>query len=107
VVSFTPLPLYSRGKNPRYPLDRRLGGPQSRSGRLGEEKILDPAGTRTPTPRSSSPQPVGFPVYVLTEKEFPILPITRYYHPIHVVQVAKIHYTEIIVRSTEWNEILK
>jgi hypothetical protein len=27
VVSFTPLPL-----NPWYPLDRRLGGPQSRSG---------------------------------------------------------------------------
>jgi hypothetical protein len=26
------------GKEPRYPLDRRLGGPQSRSGRSGEEK---------------------------------------------------------------------
>jgi len=26
------------GKNPWYPLDRRLGGPQSRSGRGGEEK---------------------------------------------------------------------
>jgi hypothetical protein len=32
VVSFTPLPLYTRGKSPRYPLDRRLGGPESRSG---------------------------------------------------------------------------
>jgi len=29
VVSFTPRPLYRRGKSPRYPLDRRLGGPQS------------------------------------------------------------------------------
>jgi hypothetical protein len=29
VVSFTPLPLYPRGKSPRYPLDRRLGGPQN------------------------------------------------------------------------------
>jgi hypothetical protein len=28
----------SRGKSPRYPLDRRLGGPQSRSGRGGEEE---------------------------------------------------------------------
>jgi hypothetical protein len=28
--SFTPRPLYSLGTNPRYPLDRRLGGPQSR-----------------------------------------------------------------------------
>jgi hypothetical protein len=25
------------GKEPRYPLDRRLGGPQGRSGRGGEE----------------------------------------------------------------------
>jgi hypothetical protein len=29
VVSFTPRPLYPRGKSPRYPLDRRLGGPES------------------------------------------------------------------------------
>jgi hypothetical protein len=42
------------GKSPRYPLDRRLGGPQSRPGRLEEEQILDPTGTRTPAPRSSS-----------------------------------------------------
>jgi hypothetical protein len=38
------------GKSLRYPLDRRLSGPQSRSGRRGEEKILPPIGTRTPTP---------------------------------------------------------
>jgi hypothetical protein len=37
VVSFTPLSLYRW-----YPLGRRLGGPQSRSGRRGEEKIHDP-----------------------------------------------------------------
>jgi hypothetical protein len=43
VVSFTPRPLYPRGKSPRYPLDRRLNGPQSRSGRRGEEKILSKA----------------------------------------------------------------
>jgi hypothetical protein len=49
-----PTPFYSRGKSPRYPLNRRFGGPQSRFGRHGEEKILDPTGTRTPTPRSSS-----------------------------------------------------
>jgi hypothetical protein len=29
------------GESPRYPLDARLGGPQSRSGRRGEEKALD------------------------------------------------------------------
>jgi hypothetical protein len=55
LVSFTPRPLYPRWKNPRYSLDRRLGGPQSRSRRLEEKKILNPIGTRTPTPRSSSP----------------------------------------------------
>jgi hypothetical protein len=29
MASFTPRPLYSRGKSPRYPLDRRLGGPHN------------------------------------------------------------------------------
>jgi hypothetical protein len=40
VVRFTPLPLYSRGKIPRYTLCKRLGGPRSRSGRYGENKTL-------------------------------------------------------------------
>jgi hypothetical protein len=34
--------VYSQGKSPWYPLDRRLGGPQSRSGRRGEEKNSQP-----------------------------------------------------------------
>jgi hypothetical protein len=55
VVNFTLRPLYPRGKSPRYPVDRRLGGPQSRSERLGEKKILDPTGTRTPTSPPFSP----------------------------------------------------
>jgi hypothetical protein len=38
VVSFIPQPLYCRSKISRYPLDRRLCGPQSRSRRGGEEK---------------------------------------------------------------------
>jgi hypothetical protein len=38
VVSFTPRPLYPQGKSPWYPLYKRLGGPQSRSGRSDEEK---------------------------------------------------------------------
>jgi hypothetical protein len=40
VVSFTPLPLYLWGKNHQYPLYRRVGKPQSRSGRHGKVKIL-------------------------------------------------------------------
>jgi hypothetical protein len=56
VVSFTPQQLYPRRKSLRYPLDRRLDGLQSQSGRR-EEKIL--TGTRTSAPRSSSRQPVA------------------------------------------------
>jgi hypothetical protein len=48
VVSFTPRPLYPRGKSRQYLLDRRLGGSQSRSGRCGEEKNLAPARNKTP-----------------------------------------------------------
>jgi hypothetical protein len=33
-----PAALYPRGKDPRYPLYRRLGGPQSRSGHRGYRK---------------------------------------------------------------------
>jgi hypothetical protein len=55
VVGFTPVALYPRAKNPRYSLDRTQGGPQNRSGWRGEEKNLAPTGTRTPTPRPSSP----------------------------------------------------
>jgi hypothetical protein len=39
VVSFRPRPLYFRRKRLQYPLDRRLGGPQNRSGRCGEERF--------------------------------------------------------------------
>jgi hypothetical protein len=35
-----------RSTSPLCTLDRRLGGPQSRSGRLGEENIFDPTGTQ-------------------------------------------------------------
>jgi hypothetical protein len=42
VVNFTPRPLYLLGKSPWNPLDRRLGGTQSRSGHGGEEKTSQP-----------------------------------------------------------------
>jgi hypothetical protein len=42
VVSFTPWPLYPQGKSLWYPLERRLGGTQSRFERGGEEKISQP-----------------------------------------------------------------
>jgi hypothetical protein len=45
VVSFTPGPLYPRGKSPRYPLEMRLGGPQSRFGRCGEKCLVSDSST--------------------------------------------------------------
>jgi hypothetical protein len=42
VVSFTPRPIYPQGKSPWYPLDRRVGGPQSCSAHGGEEKNSQP-----------------------------------------------------------------
>jgi hypothetical protein len=45
------------GKETRYPLDRRLGGPQSRSGQYGEVKILDPIGLEL--------RPLGRPAILL------------------------------------------
>jgi hypothetical protein len=38
VISFMPPLLHPQGKSPPYPLYRRLGGPQNRSGRGGEVK---------------------------------------------------------------------
>jgi hypothetical protein len=61
VVSFTFRSLYPRGQNAEYPLDRRLGGPQGRSERQGEVRMLDLTRARNPTPQSSSPQPVTIP----------------------------------------------
>jgi hypothetical protein len=40
VVRFTPRLLYPRGKNSQYPLVRRLGGPQNRSGHCNKERNL-------------------------------------------------------------------
>jgi hypothetical protein len=56
MVSFTPRPLYPQGKSPWYPLDRRLGGLQSCSGRSGEKNSQLP---RESNPRTPIIQPVA------------------------------------------------
>jgi hypothetical protein len=51
VVGYTHRSDYPRGKSPQYPLDKRMGGPQGRSGRGGEKgqnPIITPAGNWTP-----------------------------------------------------------
>jgi hypothetical protein len=47
-VSFTPRLLYPRGKSALCPLDRRLGGPQSRPGHWTRDKSRAPAGNWSP-----------------------------------------------------------
>jgi hypothetical protein len=39
VVSFMTRPLYFQRKSPRFPLDKRQGGPQTRSGRCGRKSL--------------------------------------------------------------------
>jgi hypothetical protein len=55
VVSLTPRPLYPWEKSPRYPLDRMVGGPQSRSTRRRTEHFC-------PYRESNSEPSVGQPV---------------------------------------------
>jgi hypothetical protein len=47
--------LHAPAAFPQHPLDNRLSGHHSRSGRHREGKLLHPTGTRTSTPRPSSP----------------------------------------------------
>jgi hypothetical protein len=45
VTNILPWPVYRRGKGTRYPLSRKLGGSQNRSGIYGEKKdLLSPVG---------------------------------------------------------------
>jgi hypothetical protein len=50
VVSFTSRPIYRYGKNSRYPLDRRLGGPQTWYEYCRVEKNLLPLSGIEPRP---------------------------------------------------------
>jgi hypothetical protein len=47
-----PAALYPQGKDPRYPLDRRLDGPQNWSGQRLQEKSFAYNGNQTPIVQS-------------------------------------------------------
>jgi hypothetical protein len=64
VVSFTTRPLYPQGKIPCYPLNRRLGGPQSRSGKVVKRKIPRPC--QESNPRTPIVQPIVQSLYRLS-----------------------------------------
>jgi hypothetical protein len=54
VINFTGQPLYMRCNGLPYPLERKVGWSQGRSGTRGNANILDPTGTQTPNPLSAS-----------------------------------------------------
>lgn len=68
VISLTPRSLFPLGKSPRHPMNRRLGGPQSRSGCFGE--ISD----HSPTVQTRIAQPVVQSLhrlrYLLSKSEY-------------------------------------
>jgi hypothetical protein len=77
VVSFTPQLLYTLENGPRYPFDRRLGGPQSRSGPSGEDKNLLPCRESNPGRPAHSPslrrgadKSLAFPICNTTKRIF-------------------------------------
>jgi hypothetical protein len=78
VVSFTPRPLYSQGKSLQYPLDRRLGGPKSRSGHGVEEKNFQPY--RDSNPDHLNVHPVAS---LYTDWAIPALSV------VHILKVTK------------------
>jgi hypothetical protein len=47
VVSFTPRPLYTAGKSPHYPFNKRRGGPQNRYVHWRNDKSFAPAGNES------------------------------------------------------------
>jgi hypothetical protein len=57
MVSFTLLPIYPRGNSPRYPVYRRLDGPQNRSRGGGETHLLPLLGTEIQFPGLSAHSP--------------------------------------------------
>jgi hypothetical protein len=73
VASFTPRPLYPRGKNFRYPLDRRMGESQSRYGRGGKEK--NSYSGRESNPNSPACGLVAIPTELSRLVKHPKLPI--------------------------------
>jgi hypothetical protein len=63
------LQAYRQGKRPRYPLDRRLGGPKSGSRQRGEKKMFESSGTRTPTPLVIQPVARRYTIYAIPAPE--------------------------------------
>jgi hypothetical protein len=67
IVSFMPRSLYHRGNSPLYPWDRRLGGPQGRSGRYEDDpSVVQPAVCRCTDCATAIPLLLGY-VYLVAD----------------------------------------
>jgi hypothetical protein len=97
MVSFKSRPLYLRGNSSRCPLDRRLGGPQSQSGRCEVEKIIfSMIGYNVTLPVSS-----GFiPQYFLLQRYF--YWCTRHYSPSGLLPVQYAVLSELWVETQKY-----
>ena len=70
VTNFMPWPLYTQGKNPQYPWNRKLGGHQIWCGHFGEEKIpLHPSWNQNTShpPQSTDSIPTTVPLFLISE----------------------------------------
>jgi hypothetical protein len=90
-----------RGKDPRYPLYRRLGGPQSRSGhRDYRKKPLPPAGIEPRSPgrpaRSQTLYCLSYPGSLTSQvpplKQANPLLRSSVHHPVYASKIHKISY---------------
>jgi hypothetical protein len=106
VLKFTPRKIYPRGKSLHYRFERRLGGPQSRSGHCRLRKSLPFPGIE---PRSSSLQPVGIPTELSrlsnastsAIKIFAVIMITvyRFIDFIVVITIVTISLSSLFIRQ--------
>jgi hypothetical protein len=97
MVSFTPRPLYPQRKSPHYPQDRRLGGPQTRSG-CGDDK----GSPHWPYRKSNLGRPARSLVTILTE--LPWLPTTARIETTFLKQQAtdcsNVHCCQLLAQLT-------
>jgi hypothetical protein len=88
VVSYTPRTFYPHGKSPRYPLDRRLVGPQGWSGRGGEHKNAQSLPGLEP--------PIIQPVAQRCTTELSWLPVFISYTMLSAEILAKLNFVKCI-----------
>jgi hypothetical protein len=86
---------FALAQNSQYPLDRRLGGPQSRSWRCGKEKPLAPAGNRTPSRPAYSPSLCRITLDELSRKYIQVVRDTHKHVYKKICSVWLIYFTEL------------